>query len=256
MSPVISAPRMAAMAVTLCLCVFFPVLLWVLLGRRQPGFSRAVLAGTVGFLVPQLLLRMPLVQLISGQEWFQRSIGASIPVLYLFLAFTAGLFETAGRALVFRFLIKPPLSPRLGLAAGLGHGGAEAVVLVGLTYVNNLAVAFLVNSGQLPLTGQARVMADLLANTPPSLFLLAGYERVCTVLFHMALSLLLALFWVRGRGGRGFWACVGLHTLLDFAVPLANFYTNYWVTYGILSAAAAAGGVFIYRHLRPKAAAS
>lgn len=250
MSTLISPANLAAMGVTLGLCFLFPILLWVLLGRGHKGFSLAVLAGTVGFVVPQLLLRLPLMQVIAVQGWYQQTIGSFMLVQLLFLAFTAGLFETAGRVLVFRFLIKRPLTPRLGVAAGLGHGGIEAMLMVGLTYISNLMLSVLLNNGSFPTTGQMQVVADLLAHTPAGVFLLAGYERVCTVLFHMAISLLLTLFWAQGRKGQGFWLCVGLHTLVDFFVPLANLYTNYWITYGLLTGVAAAAVVLMVRQLR------
>ena len=80
MAPVIPASNLVAMAATLCVCFFFPALLWFLLGRGRPGFSRAVLAGTAGFVVPQLLLRLPLLQLISGQGWYLRTLGAGAVV--------------------------------------------------------------------------------------------------------------------------------------------------------------------------------
>ena len=70
----------------------------------------------------------------------------SVPVA----SFTAGLFEETGRLVVMLLLLKAFHRLADGLAFGLGHGGLEAMLLVGLTYVSNLVLAVLMNTGGWP----------------------------------------------------------------------------------------------------------
>ena len=59
-------------------------------------------------------------------------------MVYCFvLALTAALFEVVARFGVAKILQKN-INCEQGVAAGFGHGGIEAIVLIGMTYVNNL----------------------------------------------------------------------------------------------------------------------
>ena len=179
-----------------------------------------------------------------------------LPLYLLALAFTAGLFETAGRYCVLRWLVKAPLDLHSAVAAGLGHGGSEAMLLVGTTYINNLVLSLLINSGSAIAAAPAiGPLANLLAGTPAILYLSAGYERLCTMAFHIALTALLVSCWSRGGRGRGFWACVGLHTLTDTLVPLANLYVGQWLAFVLLTVIGAASLVYLLRSKRGPAPA-
>jgi uncharacterized membrane protein YhfC len=81
------------------------------------------------------------------------------------------------------------------LCAGLGHGGIEAMYLVGLTYVNNLVLSFMINSGSAydVLTGQglasdqANQLITTMTQTSPTVFYMAGFERVFTIGFQIGI---------------------------------------------------------------------
>ena len=61
----------------------------------------------------------------------------------------AGVFEEVGRYLAFRFLLKRYTNRRDAVTYGIGHGGIEAILVLGLTAINNIAIAQLVNSGSI-----------------------------------------------------------------------------------------------------------
>ena len=104
---------------------------------RRQGIASAWFLGAAGFFVTQILIRVPILAALQSQPWFL-SFFQNHLFLYAFsLAFTAGLFELAGRFAVAK-LLRKNLTFKRSLAAGLGHGGIEAMVLVGMTYVNNL----------------------------------------------------------------------------------------------------------------------
>ena len=236
------------MGITFLICFGLPAFLWIWVAKGRPGISLAVAAGTLGFILPQVVVRLPILSLLQTTSWMG-AFAQGYPLLYaLALAFSAGLFETAGRYGVFRWFLKGGPSREQALAAGVGHGGSEAILLVGTTYLNNLILSFLINVGRLPSTiPSAEVLTALLVETPWFLYLLAGWERVCTIVFHLALNMVLWRFWSKSRRGTGFWICVGLHTLLDFAVATLQLIWGLWATYLFLTGMLAAGIVYLYQ---------
>ncbi len=214
------------MVVSLLLCFGVPAALFFIVRKGRKGASGAFFAGMLGFFVPQMLIRIPILEQLGVNPAFQ-AFAAQNTVLYAFLlAVTAGLFETTGRLLVFRLLLKDRYSYVAGFAAGAGHGGAEAMLLVGLTYINNLYLSLAINSGSLKaLSGMLPAeslekAAHSLVGTPPYTFLLGGVERVFTIALHIALSVLLIYFMMKGRTFLGFVLVTFVHTGVDFTAVL------------------------------------
>lgn len=222
--------------ITLCITLLLPIAIYVLYGIKNKGKGVWVawLLGAAGFFVFQMMIRTPLLNILSLLPGFQE-FGSRFYVLYcLLLAFTAGLFEVAGRFIVAKILIKN-MTFEKGVAAGLGHGGIESIVVVGMTYVNNLIYAIMINTGAFDaMLKQAEsagahsqvlileVTKNGLINTEPGVFLLAGYERILTMIFHLALSLLVCYFVSQKKPWKGVLMCLGAHTMVDFIVPLVQ----------------------------------
>ncbi len=260
----------AAVCVTLFVSLFLPLIACICYGIRNKGKGvwKAWLLGAAGFFVFQVILRIPLLNLLSGSQAFL-SFASGHYVLYcLILAFTAGLFEVAGRYAAAR-LMGAGLSLEKGVAAGMGHGGIEAVLIVGMTYVNNLVYILMINTGSFDgfVEQTARLGVDvssLLAvketflTSGPAVFYLAGYERILTMIFHVGLSLLVCYYVKRKKDITGILLCLLLHTAVDFVAPLINGMaggylgtslqtgTAYVLIYGFLTLAAAvsAAGIF------------
>ena len=113
---------------TLMASLVLPVVILIVLAakNKKQGIVSAWLLGAAGFFVTQILIRVPILTVLQGQNWF---IAFSRNHLFLYafsLAFTAGLFELAGRYGVAKILQKK-LTYKRALAAGLGHGVCQAV---------------------------------------------------------------------------------------------------------------------------------
>ena len=81
-------------------------LVFYALRHKKQGIWSAWLLGAAGFVVTQVLIRIPILNGLSQNAGFLTFVQAH-PVLYGFsLAFTAGLFELAGRYAVARILKK------------------------------------------------------------------------------------------------------------------------------------------------------
>jgi len=122
------------MAVSLLVIIGFPLGLAVYFYRKEKISLKAIFVGALVFIVFQLLTRMPILFVLDNQAWFKELSAASLIFSVFFVGgLSAGLFEETGRFLGFRYLLKDKLSWQNGVAFGIGHGGIEALVLVGLT---------------------------------------------------------------------------------------------------------------------------
>ncbi len=230
----VSISTMIAVCVTLFISMVLPVILYIVYGVKNKGEGvwSGWLMGAAGFFVMQYSLRTPLIVLLPTIPGFME-LAEKYYLLYCFvLAFSAGLFEMFGRLFVAK-LAEKSLTFKRGFAMGMGHGSIEAILLIGMTYVNNLLYSIAINNGtfdsmieQVVAAGQdASMLYDVreaLINTFPGVFYLAGYERILTFVFHIALSLIVCYFVWRKKTAIGLIICLTAHTAVDFITGALN----------------------------------
>lgn len=253
----VSALSISFMFITLLLSLFLPVIFLLILQRGRKGVFGVWIAGALGFFLPQIMIRIPVLQFMESQLWFQDFAGA-YPYIFAFLiAASAALFETTGRLIVLKIVLAKKLSFMTGLAAGAGHGGIEAIVLIGLTYINNIVISFFINAGRLSVlipdnTELAESIRQALLDTSAHLFLLAGFERVFTMVLQIAWSVLMALCLIKKRPVLGFLLVALLHFLVDFLVTILQANGGSWlVIEGLIFLAALASLLFVI-NIRPR----
>ena len=129
--------------------------------------------------------------------------------------------------------MKKKLTFERGVAAGLGHGGIEAITIVGLSYISNLVFSQMINAGLYDNlvaetaasgvdTSALLTMKDALIQTTTVEYYLAGYERILTMILHVALSLMVCHFvWLK-RDRVGVIASMLIHTVVDFLTVILN----------------------------------
>ena len=222
------------MVLTLVISLVLPVLLLIIyaVANKGKGVVSAWFLGAAGFFVMQVIIRLPILSILSILPGFQSFVENNYVIYALLLGFTAGLFEVIGRFAVAKIMSKN-LTYTRSIAAGLGHGGIEAMVLIGVTYINNLLYTAMINSGTYDLMiEQTAAMGvdvsslyaakDALINTAPYLFGLAGYERLLTMVCHVAMSLLVCYFVAKKQTLKGVVISLVLHTILDSAAGLIS----------------------------------
>lgn len=195
-----------SLIIGIMICYAFPTAGLIILMRKRKGAGKAFVWGALAFVVSQLLIRVPILQLVMPNfQWF------AVMQLYpwrhgLFLGLTAGLAEETARWVAARCFLRGKDTLVHGLAFGLGHGGIEAMLLVG---PNMIAGTVMV------LTGQAALFpADGVS------VLVAGAERIFAMAFHIGAALLV-MYGVRAGRGFRYWAlAVVLHTVMDAAVVI------------------------------------
>jgi uncharacterized membrane protein YhfC len=171
----------------------------VYLGRRYNTSWKAVVVGALIFILFQPILRFPLLKLLQGTSWFTYNSVVNPRLIAIVLGFSAAIFESTGRFIAFKFLLKDRLQWKNGIAYGLGHGGIEAIVLAGFPFIN----AFFISLSN-----------PSILNQVPALYLVGGLERIFAMIFHIAASLIV-LYGVRNKKRRYLFYAILAHGMLD-----------------------------------------
>lgn len=230
----VSTATLISCVIAMLICILLPPAIGLLYAAKNRGqkIISAWLLGAAGFFVTQMVIRVPILtvlQMIPGFQAFSKNHG----FLYVFaMAFTAGLFELAGRFVVAKVMHKKSnLSCARGFAAGLGHGGIEAMLLVSMTYLNNILYIFMINSGTfdglVAQSAQTGVdvsalwqIKDQLLNANPALFLLGVYERILAMICHLAMSLMVCYGIHTGKPLKSSLICLIIHTMIDLSAGI------------------------------------
>ena len=217
------------------LMILMPVGLGVYLARRFRFGWRLWWIGAGTFVLSQVG-HIPFNLLLGAL--FQRGMLPTPPVEYqlvfsaLVLGLSAGLWEEGARYLSYRYWANDARTWPQGLMLGAGHGGIEAIllgVLVFITYIGMLAVDWIKISPLLS-PDQAALLQEQVSvywSLPWYYTLLGALERLSTLCFHLAASVLVLQVFVR-KQIRWLWLAIGLHTLFN---AIAVYAVSTWGPY-------------------------
>ena len=162
--------KLISILCALLIGIVLPLGAGIWLSAKRKGYMKPVLLGAATFCVFQILTRLPLLAALRKTIWFTIFAQTQPLLLALFAGATAALFEEGGRWLVMTLVMKNRHRTSDGLAFGVGHGGIEAVYVLGIG-----AVVLLLDQTQ-PFT--------------PVNLLWGSFERVCTMVLHIAWSVM------------------------------------------------------------------
>lgn len=230
------------MFTTFFLCFTLPIGIAIFIRKKYKANVSSFFIGCGIFILFALVFESIVNQMIiGGTGALGSTIRGNIWFYGLYGGLAAGLFEETGRFIAFKYLIKRPLSASNALMYGAGHGGIEAIILVGLSYISNIIISIMINIGNInSLVGNTpldEVMPTFIAltTTPSYNFLLGGLERVFAIVLHIALSVLVYMA-VKDRKKIFLYPlAIILHALVNFiAVVSSNYVTAYLVELFIL----------------------
>ena len=136
----------AAAGIGLPVLVF---LVWKFKFCRGAKLFPAVVGAVTFVVFAQVLEGVPKAIFFGGGTGVSQYVLTHAWAYTLIGCLLAGVFEEVGRYLAFRFLLKRYTNRRDAVTYGIGHGGIEAILVLGLTAINNIAIAQLVNSGSI-----------------------------------------------------------------------------------------------------------
>ena len=143
----VSTASMIAIIITLFITLIAPIIVWIVYGVKNKGKGvwKALALGVAGFVLLQMIIRVPILSIVSMLPGYGTFVMEHYALYCLILAFTAALFEVVARFGVAKILQKK-INYQQGVAAGLGHGGIEGILILGITYVNNLIYVIMINT--------------------------------------------------------------------------------------------------------------
>lgn len=184
---------------------------------------RYVFVGAVTFVVFALILEQVI-------HYFMLPIvtkNTAAYVIYGILA--AGIFEETGRFVAYKLFCKKESDPKASIMYGLGHGGIESIILLGLTMLSYAITAVTINvmgmesvMSTVPAEQVDVVMAQFTSLTQfaMSTALINVAERLIAITLHVSLSVVVfASIKMKGK----LWlfpAAIALHAIFDIPAAL------------------------------------
>lgn len=191
-----------------------PILVAILLIRRERRLLRPLLIGAATFTISQVCIRIPLMQgVLVNTSWYIKMSIANPISSFLFLSSTAALFEEVGRYIAMRLFLKDQLKVKDGIAFGVGHGGIESILLVG---INSIVLLFIY------------IDAD------SSMFIASSIERIAAIGLHIICSVIVMQGVAKAKVTNLFLAIL-IHTAFNFsALYMLHIGLNIWIVEFIL----------------------
>ncbi len=209
-------------AVTVTFAIIYPFALAVIVQLRLHVSWRYFWYGTLVFLVFQLITRVPAVYILNIILAQQLKSSAFFRLTWrIVLALTAGLFEEVGRYVGYRlFMSHEEKTWNKAVMYGIGHGGLESIVLIGLLgllSLFNIIVTSSLNLNALSTSQHALVVHQFaIINAQPSWFsLLGAWERLWTLPIQIALSVMVLQVF-RRKNIAWLWLAIAAHAVVDF----------------------------------------
>ncbi len=208
--------------------------------KKEPVTS--ILIGAAAFLLFALILEKPIQNVLVfptvmglPEHAVSRFLSANPVLLALVTGLFPGVFEETGRLVAFQTVLRKRRNRETSISYGIGHGGFEVILILGLTYIQYIAYAVMINTGTfVTVIDQVASQApEQLGNVEAVVSLLTGFsfadlgiafvERVFAVLFHIGASILV---FFACRDKKRFWLyplAIVLHTGMDFIAALSIF---------------------------------
>jgi len=224
----VSTASMGGMIFSLLLSFALPIILLILAKLKCKANLLSFVIGSATFIVFALVLEPIMHSVVFSATGTLLTDNIFLYGLYGGLA--AALFEETGRLIAMKFFMKQTLNKQNAVMYGIGHGGIEAILLVGLTYISNLMTALMINSGALQ-TSMELVDAELQQTTfqqirvlwelPSWQFYMAGVERLIAITLQIALSFL--VYKAVANHNRKYWfIAFTIHFAVDFLTVVIN----------------------------------
>ncbi len=235
-----------------------PVLTAVLWKIRKKEPVATILIGAATFLLFALILEKPIQNVLAfptamglPDHAVSRFLNANPVLLALAAGLFPGVFEETGRLIAFRTVLKKRGNRETAISYGVGHGCFEVVLILGLTYLQYIVYAVMINTGVFGtvIDQVASAAPEQLGSVETVVNTITGFsfgdvgiafvERIFAVLFHVGASILV---FFACRDKKRFWlypAAIVLHTGMDFIGALSIFHVinlSAWALEGICAA--------------------
>lgn len=251
----VSVASMIGMGVSVIISIGLPVFLMLFLKIRAKARVNFFFIGAAIFVVSALMLEqcchLAVLGLTGG------AIQKNLWLYALYAGLAAAVFEETGRLIAMKFFMnrtKVKMDNTNAFMYGIGHGGAESILIVGISCINNLTTAIMLNSGSLEASlnaldaetkQQAVAGIQQLVDTPALSFYMAGLERVFAIILQISLTIIMYQAVKYGQK-KLILLAYGAHFLVDVICVIASHFLNMVAVECLIASMTGAVGVCAY----------
>ncbi|MBR2549321.1 MAG: YhfC family intramembrane metalloprotease [Clostridiales bacterium] len=274
----VSTSSMVLMLLTAILGIALPLITAVIWCKKKHEPFTTVLIGAATFLLFAIVIEKPLQALVIQLDSPVSQFVNARPVLWAFIVgLFPGVFEETGRFVAFKTLLRKRKQRETGLSHGIGHGGFEAMFILGITYIEYFVFALMLNQGSFfelmiepvkdtltpDVVKQINGIVEQIMTFSAGMLGLALVDRLIAVLYHIGASILV---FYACKDKKKWWLyplAVVIHTAIDSMAGLqlaGVINVSDWI-FEIIFAVAAIGTflgayILLYRKDKPKEVAA
>ncbi|MBR5739985.1 MAG: YhfC family intramembrane metalloprotease [Firmicutes bacterium] len=244
--------------------VIIPIAVWIWwIKTHDEKISTVLIGAATWFLFAMVLERLPLYILFNPATDVGSTVTGSVVLYVVIAALLAGIFEETGRLVAFKTVLRKRTNKETGISHGIGHGGFEALFILGITGVQYLLYASMISSGRFQEvidqavaqgmdTASIEALPGQLMAITPLTGLMSLLERVFAMVMHTGLSIMV-FYAARDSRMKLYVLAILLHALMD--VPAALYQKgvlNLYVCEAIIGVYAIVFFIIVYRTLYQK----
>lgn len=144
----VSTSSMLFMLLTAVLGIALPLIAAIIWCKKKHEPFTTVLIGAATFLLFAIVIEKPLQALVISLDSPVSQFVNARPVLWgIIVGLFPGVFEETGRFVAFKTVLRKRKQRETGLSHGIGHGGFEAMFILGITYIEYFVFAIMLNQG-------------------------------------------------------------------------------------------------------------
>ena len=254
----ISPANVTYMSVVAVVCILGPIIAAIIAAVRFKSGPIPILIGALIYIISQLIIRTPLLSLLYGIPGIGDFMGAHGIFNDFILSLTTAVIEELARWAAFLLVLKKRVNDYSAITYGIGHGGAEVIMVAGLAYVNHYLTAQAIN---LSFTSpfEPDVMAELteaslsLSGLFPRDMLLTVVIEAAAVCMHVLYTFIIVRGVHYGTTKVTLPLAIGIHFFYIFLSSLVGRFPDGIFWQAIFTAVVASGCVYYLLEARRRA---
>lgn len=144
----VSTSSLLFMLLTAVLGIALPLITAIIWCKKKHEPFTTVLIGAATFLLFAIVIEKPLQALVISLDSPVSQFVNARPVLWgIIVGLFPGVFEETGRFVAFKTVLRKRKQRETSLSHGIGHGGFEALFILGITYIEYFVFAIMLNQG-------------------------------------------------------------------------------------------------------------
>lgn len=229
---------MIACLICVIITTLVPLIVSIIMLVRKKWNVKSFFIGVLAFFISQIVLRIPLLNILSNVSKEFTTFYSSILGTILIGGLSAGLFEETARLIGAKIVSKKDtLTFKDSLSFGFGHALCEVVLLVGLTQFSNLIVYFMINadnfhdimiSSGIKESQYAQYLQQYTSVQAVD-YVYSLIERCSSIIFHV-MNTILVFYGVKSKKYWFYLLAILLHTIFNSIAVLIGSYCGYLVT--------------------------